>query len=184
MILIVGLGNPGEKYKNNRHNVGFMVVDELARRMTNGQWSMVKRFDSLVINHRTSVILAKPQTFMNESGEAVKKLVVQYKVKMPDLWVIHDDLDLQLGDYKIQIGKGPRGHKGLESIDRELDGGDYWHVRVGIDNRMANDKWSMLNGRKISGEEYVLQDFTEEERGILDTNIPKLLIDLGKKLGI
>ena len=178
MKLIVGLGNPGEKYKNNRHNVGFMVVDEFARLIVNGRWLMVKKFQSLIINHESSIMFAKPQTFMNESGIAIKKLVVQYKIKTPDLWVIHDDLDLKLGSYKIQKGKGPKLHNGVNSIERELGNWNFWRVRIGIDNRMPNAKWPMLNGKKISGEQYVLQDFTKEELEILERTIDNVVEEL------
>ena len=170
MKLIVGLGNPGEKYRNNRHNVGFVVLDELARQMVNGQWSMVKKFNSLVISHQSSVILAKPQTFMNNSGITVKKLVNQYKVNKSDLWIVHDDLDIRLGEYKIQLGKAPKQHKGLESIDRELGSGDYWHVRIGVDNRPPDNR--------ISGEVYVLQDFDKTEIETRDRVIKKVTGEL------
>jgi PTH1 family peptidyl-tRNA hydrolase len=178
MKLIIGIGNPGEQYKNNRHNVGFMVLDEFSRQMTNDQWSMDKRFNSLVISHQSSVILAKPQTFMNNSGIAVKRLVVQYKAKMPDLWIIHDDLDIALGAYKIQKGKGPKEHKGLLSIYNALGTKDFWHVRVGIENRTINDKWPMPNDRKISGEEYVLQDFDKREIETRDRVIERVTGEL------
>ena len=170
MKLIIGIGNPGEKYKGNRHNVGFLVLDELARQMANDQWSMVKKFQSLIINHESSIIFVKPQTMMNSSGKAVRKLVDHYKIKMPNLWVIHDDLDLRLGNYKIQKGKGPREHKGLLSIYEALRTKDFWHVRVGVDNR---DKDS-----RTAGEAYVLQDFLPEEQKIVNEVIKKIVDEL------
>ena len=163
MKLVIGIGNPGEKYKNNRHNVGHFVVDELK---------------NLGTKKLKNITVVKTNTYMNESGIFVKKLVNQYKINLSNLWVIHDDLDIPLGSYKIQFGKGPKLHNGVNSIEKELGSEDFWRVRVGIENRMINDKWPMLNGKKISGEEYVLQDFTEEERSILDATIRKLLIDL------
>lgn len=139
MKLIVGLGNPGQKYKNNRHNVGFMIVDELAKL------------------NLTDVALFKPSTFMNKSGVAVKKLQVR---NLQDLYVVHDDLDIELGKFKISFGKGPKVHNGLNSIYEQLGTKDFWHVRIGIDNRAAI-------GFKGTGEDYVLQNFRPEEREII-----------------
>lgn len=150
--LIVGLGNPGDKYKNNRHNVGHMVVDALLKRQPQ------------------NFIVKKSQEFMNESGVFVKKLVEQYHINTSDLWVIHDDLDIALGSYKIQKGKGPKLHNGVNSIERELGVDEFWRVRVGVDNRNPNDR--------TTGEEYVLQDFTQEEKQILD----KVSQEICKKL--
>ena len=175
MKLIVGLGNTGEKFKNNRHSVGFVVLDKLASKANSGQWSVSRKFHCTLSTVHRTLILAKPQTMMNNSGQAVKKLVAHYKIKMPDIWVIHDDLDIKLGDYKIQKGKGPKLHNGVNSIERELGNGNFWRVRIGIENRMPNAKWPMLNGKKISGEQYVLQDFTKEELEILERTIDDVL---------
>ena len=153
MKLIVGLGNPGEDYKNNRHNVGYMVVESLLK------GSLPKDF-----------IVKKSQVFMNDSGIFVEKLVEQYRVKPPDLWVIHDDLDILLGSYKIQKGKGPKLHNGINSVERELGTDEFWRVRVGVDNRD--------NDSRITGEEYVLQDFSQQERKTLD----KVTSEICKKL--
>jgi PTH1 family peptidyl-tRNA hydrolase len=142
MRLIVGLGNPGRKYQNTRHNTGFLVVDQLKSRISDG----FKIF--------------KSDEFMNESGSFVKKLVDRYKIDLNNLYVIHDDLDIRLGEYKIQFGKGPKDHNGILDIEQKLGTKDFWRVRVGVDNRP-------LDGRPM-GEEYVLQNFTEEERKILD----------------
>ncbi|MBU0572736.1 aminoacyl-tRNA hydrolase [Patescibacteria group bacterium] len=166
MKLIVGLGNPGDKHRNNRHNSGYLVVDEMANQLFEEEWSSVKKFQSLIIKHEGLFMLAKPQTFMNQSGEAVKKLIDQYKIKSSDLWVIHDDLDIALGDYKIQKGKGPKLHKGIKSIEDKIGKTDFWRVRIGVDNRSAENK--------ISGEAYVLQDFTEEEVKIITPVIVKI----------
>ncbi|MEJ2347711.1 MAG: aminoacyl-tRNA hydrolase, partial [Patescibacteria group bacterium] len=138
MKLLVGLGNPGEEHKNNRHNVGFMVVDELFLLIKPGSetkyFSMQKKFDTEIFKSG-EVILVKPQTFMNSSGKAVKKILDHFKIKTSDLWVIHDDLDIPLGDFKIQKGKGPKLHKGVMSIEKELNKSDFWRVRVGVENR-------------------------------------------------
>ena len=189
MKLIIGLGNPGEKYKDTRHNVGFMVVDELARRIANSQWSMVKKFSSLIIDYQSSIIFCKPQTFMNSSGFAVSKLASFYKVSASDIWVIHDDLDIKLGEYKIQKGVGPKLHYGIQSIERSLGTKDFWRVRVGVENRdveFTNKKTNLIkqivsfqSSRRIPGEEYVLQNFTSDEkevlRGVIDEIVGKLV---------
>ena len=155
MKLIVGLGNPGDQHKDNRHNSGFMIVDEIAKTLFNKEWSSVKKTQAAIIKNENLFILAKPQTYMNQSGEAVKKLIDQYKVKSSDLWVIHDDLDIDFGNYKIQQGKGPKLHNGVKSIEEKIGKTDFWRVRIGVENRDKENK--------ISGKAYVLQNFTEDE---------------------
>ena len=160
MKLIIGLGNPGDNYKNNRHNVGHMVIDALASKIPNSKTQ---------IPNKSKILIFKSQKFMNESGEFVKRLVEQYHMDSPNLWVIHDDLDIPLGSYKIQRGKGPKLHNGILSIERELGSDNFWRVRIGVDNRI---------GDKTPGEEYVLQDFTEEEREELKEVINKVAQDI------
>ncbi len=155
MKLIVGLGNPGEKYKNNRHNVGHVVVDSLSKRKL-----------------PKDLVIKKTDVFMNESGEFVKKLVEQYKLNTSDLWIIHDDLDIPLGSHKIQFAKGPKDHNGLLSIEEKLGTKDFWRVRIGVDNR-KDEPFDFAQGK-----EYVLQDFTDEEKGVLD----KVIDEVCKKL--
>jgi len=113
---------------------------------------------------------------MNSSGKAVQKLVNYYKVKMSDLWVIHDDLDIILGQYKIQKDKGPKLHNGVESIEKFLGKTDFWRVRVGVDNRSGN--------RKISGEDYVLQKSQDKERTDLEKVVEKIVDDLSEKFNL
>lgn len=159
MKLVVGLGNPGSKYKNNRHNVGYLVADELK-----SQISKLK-----TTTHNLKVV--RTNTFVNESGKFVKHLISQYpNIPISNLYVVHDDLDIPLGSYKIQFGKGPKDHKGLNSIYHELGTEDFWHVRVGVDNRNPRNR--------IEGEEYVLQDFTTEEKVIVNSVIDKLIKNL------
>ncbi len=163
MKLIVGLGNPGEKYQNNRHNAGFMVVDALAKlaqfSIFNFQFS--KKFNAEVLQ-ADDVLLVKPQTFMNDSGKAVAAICHFYKVKYEDLYIVHDDLDIQLGNYKIQHGKGPKVHNGLRSIEEKLGTEKYWNVRIGVENR------AVRGNKGVPGVVYSLQDFTEDERVILN----------------
>ena len=151
MKLFVGLGNPGEKYINTRHNVGYMVVDKLRTK------------NLKLIN------LFKTNTFMNDSGSFVKNLLVSSHLDSSDLCVIHDDLDLPLGAWKIQFAKGPKDNGGINSIEQVLGTEDFWRIRVGIDARTTNREL------RTKGEEYVLEDFTQEERIILDKVINEIV---------
>ncbi len=184
MKLIVGLGNPGEKYANTRHNVGFMVVDKL---VTSNKAQVTRSPDKKLVTCyllHNSIILAKPQTFMNESGNAVKKLMVHFRVKLPELWIIHDDLDIRLGDFKIQKGVGPKLHYGIRSIEEELGTEEFWRVRIGVDNRDSDNR---IQGepsfaKATEGKEYVLQNFTEDEKLILDKVIEKVISELNDRV--
>lgn len=182
--LIIGLGNPGTKYGKNRHNVGFQVVDRLQTTdYSDAPWEENKKFNAVVSRPKTvDILLAKPQTFMNESGKAVAKLVGWYKIDSNDIYVIHDDLDIRLGGYKIQFGRGPRLHYGVQSIEKTLGTEGFWRVRVGVDNRLAPEGADVPEAKASSwrtpGERYVLQDFTEEEEKILDGVINKIIADL------
>lgn len=139
MRLIVGLGNPGEKYKNNRHNVGHMVIDALKETK----------------KELKNTVVAKSNTFMNSSGSFISQMMQKYNISVDDLWVIHDDLDIKLGEYKIQKGKGPKIHNGLNNIYEKIGTIDFWHVRVGVDNRSPENR--------TKGEDYVLEDFGDVE---------------------
>jgi PTH1 family peptidyl-tRNA hydrolase len=146
MILIVGLGNPGKKYQKTRHNIGFRVIDQL---------------QSLNLK---KVILAKPQTFMNLSGKTVKLLVARYRLPVTNLWVIHDDIDLPLGKIRIVKNRGSAGHKGVESIIRELGTKNFIRFRVGICPKTSKPK---------NPEKFVLQKFNKDEEKIVKEVIKK-----------
>jgi PTH1 family peptidyl-tRNA hydrolase len=152
--LIIGLGNHGNRYKNNRHNIGFMVVDLLAEQW--GETITKKQARSVLTSHRISgsqVILAKPQTYMNESGRAVQALIDYYKVTPERMIVIFDDLDLPLGTLRIRPFGGTGGHRGMRSIQNKIHTQEYPRMRVGI---------SRPPGR-MDPAEYVLQDFEQDE---------------------
>jgi peptidyl-tRNA hydrolase, PTH1 family len=169
MKVVVGLGNPGGKYKNTRHNAGFMAVDFLAGE---NLWKLNKKFEAEMCicdaSGRRPVVLVKPLTFMNESGRSVRKIVDFYKLKIDDLLVIHDDLDIALGEYKIQKGIGPKGHKGVLSVENHVGHG-FSRVRIGVENRID---------RSVSGEEYTLIDFGKEERKKIDLIIKKIIEEI------
>ncbi len=174
MKLIVGLGNPGEKYSKNRHNIGFVVVEALAKECSSApvlQFSSNKKFNSEMIQTK-EYILVKPQTFMNDSGVAVAAIANFYKINPVDIYIIHDDLDIVLGNYKIAKGKGPKVHNGLSSVIEKIGTDQYTNVRVGVENREVRG-----NGG-IPGVVYSLQDFTDAERKIVDEVIAKIVDEL------
>jgi peptidyl-tRNA hydrolase, PTH1 family len=132
--LVVGLGNPGPEYAGTRHNVGFLVVDELAAR-AQGRFATHKRARAHVAEERVQghrAVLAKPTTYMNESGGPVKGLLDFYKVPLDRLVVVHDELDIPFASLRLKIGGGDNGHNGLRSIRRSCGSGDYYRLRVGI----------------------------------------------------
>ncbi len=150
MKVIIGLGNPGIKYKNNRHNVGHMVVDQI-------------NSEKLKVNN---YVAKKSDKFMNDSGSFVWSQYTKYHIPYTSLYIVHDDLDIKLGEFKIQLGKGPKVHNGLNDIYEKLGTNEFWHVRVGVDHRDPENR--------IKGEDYVLQDFTEEEKVVLNGVIKQI----------
>ncbi len=173
MKVIIGLGNPGERYIGNRHNAGFLALDALASKLGVESWE--SKFGSLV-GKTPGVILVKPQTFMNQSGRAVNEIVNFYKTSLDDLVVVHDDLDIKLGEYKIVNGVGPKIHNGINSIEDSLGNGSFWRVRLGIDSRPSGEV-------RTPGEDYVLSDFTFEEKNdlleVIDAAVKEIIIKLG-----
>jgi len=167
MKIIVGLGNPEEKYAKNRHNVGFMVLDKLLA----VRWE--SKFEALTCKVGDT-LLVKPQTFMNRSGDSVSEIVNFYKVSTDELIVVHDDLDIRLGEFKIQKGIGPKVHNGLTSVEERLGKKDFWRVRVGVDNRTV----------KIAGEDYVLSDFSSDEETIINKIIKEIIDHLAAQFKI
>jgi len=160
MKLIVGLGNPGSQYAGNRHNVGFMALNYLAR-------ASGSKFDKKQGHARVGlgkiggqdVVLAKPQTYMNVSGESVLPLVKKYKVELNDLVVVHDDMDLSLGRLRVSFGSSSGGHRGINSIIGLVGGQMFHRVRIGIGHPAEG-------GENVI--DFVLGDFTDEERDTLE----------------
>ena len=153
MILLVGLGNPGDKYSKTRHNIGFEVVDAISS--DNGFSEYKNKFQgSICEGHINSIktIILKPQTFMNLSGSAVAKLATFYKIHSSDIFVFHDDLDLIVGKIKVKTAGGHAGHNGLKDIDAKI-GKEYHRVRIGIDRPS--------NSGQVSS--YVLKKFAKSE---------------------
>lgn len=134
--LVVGLGNPGPAYAGHRHNVGYLVTDELARRL-GGKWKSHKASRSDVVEGRLMpggprLVLGRPRSYMNETGGPVKALATFYKVRPDHLVVIHDELDIPFDTMRVKLGGGDNGHNGLKSLRGSLGTGDFYRVRVGI----------------------------------------------------
>jgi PTH1 family peptidyl-tRNA hydrolase len=162
-FLIAGLGNPGREYAGNRHNVGFMVVDEIARSI-NASWRAKFRGEiagGVIENHK--VQLLKPHTYMNLSGVSVGEVATFYKIPPAQVIVIHDDLDLEVGRVKVKKGGGHGGHNGLKSIDAHITQ-DYWRIRIGIGHP----------GRASMVSDYVLSDFNKDEQEVVEQVICKI----------
>ncbi len=155
MLLLVGLGNPGRQYQRNRHNIGFMAVEEIARQ--HGFAPFRSRFQGKVSEGRLGsdrAILLMPDTYMNESGRAVQEASRFYKIGLEDIVVFHDELDLAPGKCRVKTGGGAAGHNGLRSIDAHM-GQNYKRVRLGIGHP----------GDKNLVHSYVLNDFAKSEEG-------------------
>jgi peptidyl-tRNA hydrolase, PTH1 family len=154
MRLLVGLGNPGPRYAGNRHNIGFMIADAIARRHGFSPWR--RRFHGLVAEGQMGgerVLLLKPETYMNDSGRAVSEVAQFYKLEPADIVVFHDEIDLPPGKVRVKTGGGTAGHNGLRSVAGHI-GGDFHRVRIGVGHP----------GIRELVESYVLQDFAKAER--------------------
>ena len=157
MMVFAGLGNPGEKYKNTRHNIGFLVLDEFAEKNNFPEFEIKKFFNSAVsekILNNEGIILAKPLTFMNRCGESLKKLRDEYKIKNEDLFLVHDDIDLPLGKIRISKSRGAAGHKGVESAIKELKTKSFTRLRIGIRPKAGKPK---------NTERFVIKSFLRDE---------------------
>ena len=154
MLLFVGLGNPGPRYVGNRHNIGFMAVEAIARSHNISPWR--RRFQGVSVEGQIGgdkTLLLLPGTYMNESGRAVADAVTFYKLAVSDVVVFHDELELRPGKVRVKTGGGNAGHNGLRSVSAHI-GNDYRRVRIGIGHP----------GDKKLVENYVLQDFAKSER--------------------
>ncbi len=150
MYLIAGLGNPGDKYTNTRHNVGFLIIDEIIRNLQTTNINN-QNFNAIVKKQSTNIYV-KPQTFMNLSGESILNIVEYYNIENNNIIIVHDDIDLAFGAVRIKVGGGHGGHNGLRSIDSHI-GKDYIRVRVGVGK--PEDRCDVAN--------YVLNNFSKEE---------------------
>jgi len=181
MKLIVGLGNPGVKYESTKHNIGFMVLEHFLKDMepvNKSNWDSSDKLKSKIYlmdyvsksGEEEKVILALPQTYMNNSGMAVGLIAKYYKIKPTDIWVVYDELDLPLGSMKIREGGGTAGHHGVESIMASLKTDKFYRFRMGIG--IAKNKEGM-DKQHIDVPEYVLKGFRGGEASKARTMIKR-----------
>ncbi len=193
MKLLIGLGNPGEKYEKTRHNLGFMVVEKFLKDYASVEdtlWTDEKKLKSDIAlldwqpkeGKSERIILAKPKTFMNNSGMAVRLIADFYKIQPEDIWVAYDDLDLPVGSMKIRLGGAAGGHHGVESILAHLPSDKFWRFRFGIGlpngHKQDSDGKELMQSRRAVGdvEDYVLGTF-----GVKDRNKIRELIKNGSE---
>lgn len=173
MYLIVGLGNPGENYEKTRHNAGFLFINNLAGK----EKFVVDRKMEAEVLKSGDLVLVKPFTFMNDTGRAVRKIMDFYKLTIKNVIVVHDDLDIAFGEYKIQKEVGPKVHNGLRSIEQNLGRKDFLRVRVGIDNRQPGVSYG-------TGADYVLSKMSKEELKEISKTIEEATKELSEILNL
>jgi len=172
MKLIIGLGNYGIEYEKTRHNYGFMVIDAFQKENNFPEFNMDKDSNSLV-SKENNIILIKPQTYMNNSGTAVRKIANFYKISNKDIIVVHDDADVNLGEIKIAEDRGSAGHNGVESIINELKTKEFTRLRMGINSEDPSYSEPISRGEGL--EAIVLKNFSTSEQVIVDETIKKAL---------
>lgn len=179
MILIAGLGNIGEEYANTRHNIGFISLDYLLESMApSGSFQHKFRLNAFVYSitkfdeEDQSLLLIKPDTYMNNSGQAISKVLEYYHIEAQHTIIIHDDLDIRFGELKVGMAKGPREHNGINSIEKYV-GKAFWRIRIGVENRAEELR------QQISGKDYVLDKFNQSEKEIL---LAKVLPEFKRRL--
>lgn len=168
MIIIAGLGNPGERYKGTRHNAGFIAVDRIKEEYGFPVFSFSKKANSLISEgtiKNNKAILIKPQTFMNNSGKAVKKIMDYYNIPPSELYLFHDDIDILLGEAKISKESGSAGHKGVESIINEIKTKSFNRIRIGIKPKEKKEETDV----------FVLKKFSREEKEIINNAIDSVI---------
>lgn len=175
MKCIIGLGNPGKEYERTRHNLGFRILDAFATDL-GVSFHFRKDMDADVAEGRVGrekVILVKPQTFMNRSGFAVQSLTHFFHVSPNDCWIVHDEIDLSLGNIKVQHGKSSAGHRGVGDIIRALGTQKFYRFRIGVDSRTDTERTQDAN-------QFVMTKFGHHDEAILNDLLPRvvtLLID-------
>lgn len=197
MKLIVGLGNPGKKYQNTRHNLGQKIIKEYIETFCKTSLQTKKNFNAEILEIRTGLpvktaelsagdnsdkkILAISNDYMNNSGVFVKKIVNFYKISPYNIYIIHDDLDLEIGDYRVQFDRGFAGHNGIKSIIENLGTQQFHRIRLGI-GKVKPTTTSKVNtpSNDIPTEDYVLQLFSKDESDIIKTLTPKIFLEIKK----
>ena len=169
MKLIVGLGNPGKEYENTRHNIGFQTIDRYANKL--GVSIMKSKFNGLfseTLINGEKVVLLKPQSYINLSGEVIRKFVDFYKISINDILIIHDDLDLAVGTYKIKKKGSSGGHNGLKNIELHLGTQEYKRIKIGISNNKSMDTKDYVLGKLSIEENETLNEVKNIVLNILD----------------
>lgn len=166
MTVIIGLGNPGKQFKNTRHNVGFAIVDKFAEKNNFPEFRLEKKSNAL-ISENNDVVIVKPQTFMNDSGKAVKSLTTHHPLQTTNIVIVHDDIDLPVGKIKIIKERGSAGHKGVESIIKAIGNKGLVRFRIGIGSN-----------NKIEALKIVLKKFSKNEQKIIEEIIQKAVLAL------
>lgn len=172
MHLIAGLGNPGIKYDDTRHNAGFMALERFADKHDLPQFAYESKHSSFMVEtvfNDEKVILAEPDTFMNRSGEAVSSIVRFYKIPTQNIIVLHDDIDIEIGKVKVSRARGPAGHRGVTSIMQHLGTKEITRIRIGI---------LPLTGKPDDPRSFVLKKFSQEESGLLDSSIEQACLEI------
>lgn len=169
MKVIVGLGNPEASFQGTRHNAGFVVLDKIANKFVCDNFTNQPKVAAQICK-KQDLLFAKPATYMNLSGQSIRAILDYYQAETKDLYVIHDDLDLELGQYKIQYGTGPQGHNGLLSVYQHLGTKNFWHVRVGVDTRDGS--------RLMEPSDYVLERFSTNEKAKFERAVNQLTQEL------
>lgn len=171
MYLIVGLGNPGRKYKKTRHNIGFRAIDEFQKENNFPKFKFLKKFQAEIsegILGGKKVILAKPQTYMNSSGTTVKSLLGFYKISPENLIVIHDELDLPIGEVKLSQNISSAGHNGIKSIIQEIGTQNFTRLRIGIKPKIVRVRDS------DNSKEFVLERFSKSDEKLLAESFTRI----------
>lgn len=169
--LIAGLGNIGKNYDKTRHNVGFIFIDQLSDFDLKEDSKFEAETVAVEINNN-KLILAKPTTMMNNSGRSIKKIADYFNIKPNQILIAHDDLDIALGEYKLQFSKGPKIHNGIISIENHLGTSDFWRLRLGVDNRNEEER------KHMSGADYVLNKMNKYDLEIIEEVIKSFIYDL------
>ena len=160
MKIIIGLGNPGEKHQKNRHNAGFIILDEIQKKLEFPGFEFNKKFNAVISEKeidQEKFILFKPQTFMNNSGSSATAVLNFYKLDPQDLIIINDDLDISVGKYKIALDSSARGHNGVQSIFDALKTQEIKRAKIGVEKETGRAS------RRVTGKKFVLEDFTASE---------------------
>jgi peptidyl-tRNA hydrolase, PTH1 family len=181
MKIIVGLGNPGKQYEKTRHNAGFILVDRIKETHKFPDFRFDKKFEAELSRNKSEltenrdVMLAKPQTMMNNSGKSIGAILDYYKPSLEDIIVIHDDIDIEIGKYKISSDSGSAGHNGVQDIIDKLGTQNFKRIRIGV----ANEKIRA----QIDPSDFVLQQFSETELSIVKNEVSgNILFEIDKMI--